>query len=132
MRVLIVGCGRVGAQLAMLLSSEEHEVTIMDTDARSFTKLHVAFSGTALVGNGTSQGSLREAGIDHADALIAVTGEDNTNILSAQLAKHMFNVPKAICLLYDPQRSEFYQTRGLEVISPVQTLAKLLKEKVTG
>ena len=130
MKVIIVGCGRVGAQLAMLLSAEEHDVTIMDVNARSFNKLDPAFSGTALVGNGASENSLRDAGIEGADAFVAVTDEDNHNIMSAQLAKHLFNIPKVVCRLYDPHLGEFYQSMGLEIISPTLVFAELLKEKV--
>jgi len=130
MKVIIVGCGRVGAQLAMLLSAEEHAVIIMDVNARSFNKLDPAFSGTAFVGDGASENSLRGAGIEEADAFVAVTSEDNANIMSALLAKHLFTIPKVVCRLYDPHLGEFYQTMGLEVISPTLVFAQLLKEKV--
>ena len=132
MKVFIVGCGRVGAQLAMLLSSEGHKVTIIDINARSFSKLDPTFKGTAVVGDATNESSLRQAGIEAADALVAVTEDDNRNVMAAQLAKHLFNVPKVVCRLYDLQRAKFYQDMGLEAINPTLIFAQMLKEKVVG
>lgn len=132
MNILIAGCGRVGAQLAMLMSSENHQVTIMDADSRAFAKLNTDFSGTVLVGDCTSEASMREAGVEEADAFIVVTDQDNANIMSAQLAKHIFNIPKVVCLLRDPERADFYRTIGLETVSPTLVFAQLLKDKVAG
>ncbi len=132
MNILIAGCGRVGAQLAMLMSSEDHLITIIDSDAHSFSNLDTGFTGTALVGDCTSENSLREAGLEKADAFIAVTDEDNSNVMSAQLAQYIFNTKKVVCHIRDPQRAEFFQTIGLETVSPTLLFAQLLKEKVTG
>ena len=130
MNVLIMGCGRVGAHLASLLDAEGHQVTIMDVNVHSFRRLDPDFSGTALLGDGTEEDSLKKAWIDEADAFVAVTEGDNYNIMAAQLAKHVFNVPRVICRIYDPLRGELYQTLGLEAISPTLVLAALLKEKI--
>ena len=132
MNVVIMGCGRVGAQLAALLEEAGHKVTILDTDTYSFRRLPSSFKGTALVGNGTDEEYLRKAGIEEADAFVAVTQGDNRNVMAAQIAKDMFNVPKVVCRIYDPLREELYHTLGLETISPTTVGAQLLRDKVVG
>ena len=130
MKVVIMGCGRVGAQLAGLLDSEGHPVTILDTDAYSFRRLPPTFSGAALVGNGTDEETLKKAGIEEADAFVVVTQGDNRNVMAAQIAKHIFNVPKVICRIYDPLRQELYNTLGIETFTPTTIFAQMLKEKL--
>ena len=130
MKVVIMGCGRVGAQLAGLLDTDGHSVTILDTDAYSFRRLPPTFNGTALVGNGLNEETLKRAGIEEADAFVAVTQGDNRNIMAAQIAKHIFNVPKVVCRIYDPLRQELYSTLGVEAISPTTIFAQILKEKL--
>lgn len=127
-----MGCGRVGAQLAALLDAEGHQVAVLDTDAYSFRRLPPDFGGTALVGNGLDQEALKKAGIEEADAFVVVTQGDNRNVMAAQIAKRIFNVPKVICRIYDPLRQELYQTLGLEAISPTTVFAQILKEKLEG
>jgi trk system potassium uptake protein TrkA len=130
MKVLIMGCGRVGARLAGLLDADGHSVTILDIDEYSFRRLPPGFGGTALTGNGINVEVLKRAGIEEADAFIVVTQGDNRNIMAAQMAKHIFNVPKVICRIYDPLRQEMYSTLGIESISPTTIFAQILKERV--
>ncbi len=130
MKVLIMGCGRVGARLAGLLDAEGHQVTVLDTDSYSFRRLWSDFKGVALVGNGIDEEALIKAGIKEADAFVALTQGDNRNVMAAQIAKHIFNVPRVICRLYDPLRQEMYSNLGLETISPTTIFAQLLKEKL--
>ncbi|MFC2048269.1 potassium channel family protein [Chloroflexota bacterium] len=130
MKVIIMGCGRVGARLASLLDDEGHSVVILDTNSYSFQRLPHKFNGTALVGNGLDQGVLKKAGIEEADIFVAVTQGDNRNVMACQIANHIFNVPRVICRIYDPLRQEMYQTLGLESISPTTTFTQLLKEKI--
>ncbi len=130
MKVLIMGCGRVGAQLADLLDADGHEVTILDTDAYSFHRLAPDFGGTALLGNGIDQNSLKRAGIEEADVFVALTQGDNRNVMAAQIAKHMFNVPRVISRIYDPLRQELYDTLGIEAFSPTKIFAQLVREKI--
>lgn len=125
-----MGCGRVGGRLAELLESDGHSVTILDTDAYSFRRLPPNFKGTALVGNGLDQEVLKRAGIETADAFVVVTQGDNRNVMSAQIAKHIFKVPKVICRIYDPLRQELYSTLGLETLSPTTIFAQMLREKL--
>ncbi len=130
MNVVIMGCGRVGAQLAALLEADGHSVTVLDTNADSFRRLPANFKGTALIGNGLDQGALKRAGIEKADAFVSVTQGDNRNVMAAQIAKHIFAVPKVVCRIYDPLRRDLYQTLGLETISPTTVFAQMLKEKL--
>jgi len=130
MKVVIMGCGRVGAQLAGLLDSDGHSVTILDTDAYSFQRLPPTFSGTALFGNGLNEEVLKKAGIEEADAFVAVTQGDNRNVMASQIAKHIFNVPRVICRIYDPLRQELYSTLGVEAFSPTTIFAQILREKL--
>lgn len=118
MKVVIVGCGRVGARLALQLTQEGNEVTIIDQAANSFTRLGDNFGGTALLGNGIDEDMLKRAGIEEADAFCALTNGDNRNIMSAEMAQHVFNVPKVVCRIYDPIRYEVYKDLGLGVICP--------------
>ncbi len=130
MKVVIMGCGRVGAQLAGLLDTDGHSVTILDTDAYSFRRLPPTFSGTALIGNGLNEEVLKKAGIEEADAFVAVTQGDNRNVMASQIAKHIFNVPKVVCRIYDPLRQELYNTLELETFSPTTIFAQMLREKL--
>lgn len=130
MRVVIMGCGRVGARLAGLLDDNGHSVTVLDNDAYSFRRLPPKFSGKTLLGNGLNEEALIKAGIEGANAFFAVTQGDNRNIMATQIAKHIFNVPKVICRIYDPLRQELYSTLGLETISPTTIFAQILKEKL--
>jgi len=128
--VIIMGCGRVGAELARLLDAEGHKVTILDTDASSFDKLPPDFKGTALLESATDEEGLQKANITEAHAFVAVTREDDKNAMAAQIAKQIFGVPRVICRIYDPLREEFYESLGLEGISPTLVFARLLKEKL--
>jgi len=130
MKVVIMGCGRVGAQLAVLLDKEGHKVTTLDTDAYSFHRLPSDFGGTALIGNGLDEEALKKAGIEEADAFVAVTQGDNRNVMASQIAKHIFKVPKVVCRIYDPLRRDLYSLLGLEAISPTTVFAQMLKEKL--
>ena len=125
-----MGCGRVGGRLAGLLDADGHEVIVIDTDSYSFRRLPPEFNGKALVGNGTDEDVLKRAGIEEADAFIALTQGDNRNVLAAQIAKHIFNVPRVICRFYDPLRQELYQSLGLETHSPTTMFAQMLREKL--
>ncbi len=130
MKVVIMGCGRVGAQLATLLESDGHTVAVLDRDANSFRRLPPNFSGTQLLGNGLDEEVLRRAGIEEADAFVVVTQGDNRNIMAAQIGKHIFNVPRVLCRIYDPLRRELYETLGLEAICPTTVFAQILREEL--
>jgi len=130
MKIVIMGCGRVGGRLAGLFDAEGHTVTVLDVDSYSFRRLPPTFNGTALIGNGIDEGALRRAGIEDADVFVALTQGDNRNITATQIAKHIFNVPRTICRVYDPLRQELYNTLGIETLSPTTIFAQLVKDKI--
>jgi trk system potassium uptake protein TrkA len=130
MKVVIMGCGRVGARLAGMLDTDGHQVTVLDNDISSFRRLPVGFKGSALVGNGIDQEALIRTGIEEADAFFALTQGDNRNIMACQIARHIFNVRRVICRIYDPLRQEMYSNLGVEAISPTTIFADILKERL--
>jgi trk system potassium uptake protein TrkA len=130
MYVIIAGCGRVGSELAKLLSSEGHNVVVVDKSADSFKRLGKKFNGLTMVGSGFDVELLKEAGIEKADAFCSVTNGDNTNILSSQVAKKIFKVPRVIARIYDPHRAEIYRSLGLDVISGTTLLAAMIRDKL--
>lgn len=130
MYVIIVGCGRVGSELAKLLSSEGHNVVVIDRNPESFNRLGKKFNGLTLVGNGFDVGLLKQAGVEKADAFCCVTNGDNTNIVASQVAKKVFNVPKVIARIYDPHRAEIYQSLGLNIISGTKLFAAMIRDKL--
>ena len=132
MNVVIMGCGRVGAMLATLMSAEGHKVTIMDVEPYSFRRLPPDFKGTAMVGNAMDEDSLKKAGIENADVFVAVTQGDNRNVTACQIAKHIYHVPKVVCRIYDPIREEMYRGLGIATISPTKVGAQLLLNVIKG
>ncbi len=130
MHVIIVGCGRVGSELAKLLAGEGHDIVIIDKNSASFERLGGTFNGLTVVGNGFDLSLLKQAGIEKADAFCAVTNGDNTNLVSAQVAKRIFNVPKVIARVYDPHRANIYSALGLDIISGTILFAAMLRDKI--
>jgi trk system potassium uptake protein TrkA len=130
MYVIIVGCGRVGSQLAKLLSSEDHNVVVIDKNPAAFERLGAAFNGLTLTGGGFDLDLLKQAGIEKADAFCTVTNGDNTNLISAQVAKKIFKVPKVIARVYDPQRAHIYKALGLDIISGTILFAAMIRDKI--
>jgi len=130
MYVIIVGCGRVGSELAKLLSAEGHDVVVIDKNPTAFDRLGGTFNGLTLVGNGFSLSLLKQAGIEKADAFCCVTNGDNANLVSAQAAKKIFKVPKVIARVYDPQRAHIYKALGLDIISGTILFAAMLRDKI--
>ncbi|RJQ09777.1 MAG: TrkA family potassium uptake protein [Dehalococcoidia bacterium] len=120
MRVVIMGCGRVGAGLAQQLVNEGHEVTILDTNAFAFQRLLPEFSGRRLVGSGTDDRTLIEAGIEQADCFIALASGDNRNILASEKAKEVYGVRNVVTRVRDPLRSELFARLGLKTFSPTK------------
>ena len=115
---VIIGCGRLGANLANALSEEGENVLILDKEKDSFRKLSSSFGGLAVEGDGTELDTLKAADIQRADTVIAVTNNDNINIMIAQIAKECFSVKKVISRLFDPERECVYQEFGIDTICP--------------
>lgn len=119
MKVIIGGCGRVGALLATKLAFERHEVAIIDKDPRTFGRLGKNFSGLTLRGMVFDRDVLHRAGIERADAFVAVTSGDNSNVVSATVAREIYRVPKVIARIFDPRRAEIYRRLGIQTVSSV-------------
>jgi trk system potassium uptake protein TrkA len=132
MFVIIMGCGRVGARLAQMLTTAGHEVTILDVTSSAFSRLGSDFKGSTILGDGTDQEVLKRAGIERADAFVAATQGDNRNIMSSQIAQHIFGVKKVVTRIYDPLRSDTFAALGLQAISPTIIGANAFYEELTG
>ncbi len=129
MRVVIVGCGRVGGLLAGRLDAEGHAVTVVDENRQTFDKnLPQTFKGNTVLGNGIDMDVLRSAGSQDADAFIILTNGDNRNIMGAQIAKEIFGVRRVLCKINDPIRAQTYRSRGIETWSRTTILAELIRE----
>ena len=131
MKIVILGCGRVGATLATMLDRAGHKVSIIDYSNEAFRRLDPKFGGETLIGNGVDEEILVRAGIKDADAFAAVTNGDNRNIMASQIAKEIFNVKKVVCRIYDPMRQSTYNELGLETISPTIVGAQMMFEALT-
>jgi len=131
MQVIVMGCGRVGISVALELQSHGHQVAIIDRDITSFRALPANFAGRTIKGVGFDLDTLREAGIETADAFIAVSSGDNSNIISARVAREKFKVSRVIARIYDPRRAEIYGRLGIPTIASVawstQQIIGLLK-----
>jgi len=130
MKVVIMGCGRVGARIAGLLDNSGNHVSVIDTDNRAFRRLPVGFGGETVIGTGIDEDVLRKAGIEDADAFIAVTNGDNRNIMASQVARLVFEVPEVICRIYDPVREETYRRLGLTTVCPTTTISAIVLDHV--
>lgn len=130
MYVIIVGCGRVGSELAKLLSGEGYNVVVIDKNRASFDRLGSTFNGLTMVGNGFDLELLKQAGVEKADAFCAVTNGDNTNLIASQVAKKIFKVPKVLARVYDPLRAHIYTNLGLNIISGTVLFASMLRDKI--
>ena len=126
MRIIIIGCGRVGAETAIRLDQRGDHVTVIDLDPRAFERLPSGYSGITIRGNGGDEDVLRGAEAEMAEIVMALTEGDNRNVMAAQLAKHVFGVPRVIAKINDPLRAEAYRTLGLETICRTTILSDAL------
>jgi trk/ktr system potassium uptake protein len=130
MKAVIMGCGRVGARVASLLDHTGNDVTVVDVDSRAFQRLPATFGGDTIIGTGIDEDVLRRAGIEDADAFIAVSNGDNRNIMAAQVARLIFNVPEVVCRIYDPVREDTYRRLGLTTVCPTTTISAMILDSV--
>ena len=130
MYVIIVGCGRVGSELAKLLSNEGNNVVIIDINPEAFNRLGGTFNGMTLVGSGFDLELLKQAGAEKADAFCALTNGDNTNLVAAQAAKKVFKINRVIARVYDPTRAHIFHCLGLNVISGTILFAAAIRDKI--
>jgi trk system potassium uptake protein len=137
MFIVIVGAGRVGSSLARAMLREGHEVSCLDEDPESHARLDVGLDrswedsgGQFTVGTGLEVDALREAGIERADAFVAATDGDNTNIIISQIARRRFNVPMVVARILDPLRASWYEEQGLHTICPTRIAIEMLEAEV--
>jgi trk system potassium uptake protein TrkA len=131
MKIIVMGCGRVGSQVSMVLSTHGHDVTVIDHDNNAENRLNQNFKGRLLKGLGFDRSVLIQAGIEKSDAFAAVSASDNANIVAARIARNIFKVPRVIARLYDPRRAEIYQRLGLMTISTTTWGAVRIFELIT-
>ena len=132
MKIVIVGCGRVGSSVARVLDRAGHDVTIVDERVAAFDRLGDDFRGNMVVGTGIDLDVLRRAGIEHADAFASVTNGDNRNIMAAQIATIVFKVPRVITRIYDPIREEVYREIGLETVCSTTIISDIAHGYIVG
>ena len=128
MKLVILGCGRVGSTLATMMDRNGHDVTVIDRNSEAFHRLGEAFKGKTLVGEGVDEDVLRRAGIEQADAFCATTEGDNRNIMASQVVQTMFSVPKVITRIYDPIREQSYRELGLQTVCPTVMGANAIRD----
>jgi trk system potassium uptake protein TrkA len=136
-RVIVVGCGRVGSELAVRLQREGHAVVVLDKARNAFRRLPEGWEGETIVGFGFERDDLIRAGIHEAGAVAAVTSGDNSNILTARIARETFEVPNVVARIYDPRRAEIYQRLGIPTVATVtwtidQVRRRLLPQEDVG
>jgi trk system potassium uptake protein len=128
MKILVMGCGRVGEQVSRLMSDEGHDVVVIDMNAAALARLGPDFKGTRVRGIGFDREVLIKAGIETADAFAATSASDNANIVAARIARTVFHVPRVVARLYDPRRAEIYQRLGMVTISSTHLGAERIRE----
>ncbi|MGB9665872.1 MAG: potassium channel family protein [Candidatus Cryosericum sp.] len=126
MYIIIVGCGRLGSQLATMLSEEGHDVAVVDRNPDNFNRLRDEFTGATIAGVGFDTAVLQSAGIERADGFAAVSDSDNVNIMAAQVAKTIFKVPMVIARVFDPVKGDTYRALGLETVCPTTSAANII------
>lgn len=120
MKIIVVGCGRIGSKLAHDLSLGGHHVTVIDSNPAAFDRLGPGFKGEKIIGVGYDRDVLIRAGIERADGFAAVTSSDEANVTVARLARQMFQVPKVVARVYEPGKAKIYRRLGLQTISPIE------------
>ncbi len=133
MHVVIMGCGRVGSTLARILGDRRHSIAVIDVNSEAFRRLGPGFAGDKITGYGFDQAVLMAAGIESAGGFAAVSSGDNSNIISARVAREMFGIENVVARIYDPGRAEVYQRLGIPTVATVrwtadQILRRLLPE----
>ena len=131
MKIIIMGCGRVGSQVSQLMVRHGHQVTVIDHDANALARLGSEFKGRVVRGLGFDRNALIEAGVETAEGFVAASASDNANIVAARIARNIFHVPRVVARLYDPVRAEIYHRLGLTTISSTVWGAERIVEVIT-
>ena len=130
MHIVIMGCGRVGSTLAHILEDRDNTIAVIDRDPEAFRRLRSSFKGDKITGIGFDRAVLIQAGIEHADAFVAVSSGDNSNIISARVARETFNVERVVARIYDPRRAEVYERLGIPTVATVRWTADQMLRKI--
>ena len=130
MHIVIMGCGRVGSTLAHILEDRENTIAVIDRDPEAFRRLRSSFKGEKITGIGFDRAVLIQAGIERADAFVAVSSGDNSNIISARVARETFNVERVVARIYDPRRAEVYERLGIPTVATVRWTADQMLRKI--
>ena len=130
MKLVVIGCGRVGSAVARDLAEEGWDVTAVDEAEEALTRLGPRWSGSFVVGHGMDADILKKAGVPDADAVVVATSGDNTNLVIGQVVQKRWDVPSVVVRVLDPARAEFYAARGLRTICPTQTAISALTDTV--
>jgi trk system potassium uptake protein TrkA len=125
-----MGCGRVGSTLAHILEDRDNTIAVIDRDPEAFRRLRSSFKGDKITGIGFDRAVLIQAGIEHADAFVAVSSGDNSNIISARVARETFNVERVVARIYDPRRAEVYERLGIPTVATVRWTADQMLRKI--
>lgn len=128
MKVIVMGCGRLGSRIATMLDQEGHQVTVLDNNEAAFKRLAPNFKGQRVVGNAMDTSTLERGGIADSDAFFAVTQGDNRNYFASQMAREVYHVKRVLCRVYDPVREEIFRDLGLETFSPTSFGAQIMVE----
>lgn len=132
MNVVILGCGRSGATLAVQMSSLGHQVTLVERNAEALRRLGKAYPCKIVIGDGLDEETLRKAGIESADAFMAMTRGDNTNLMAAQIVQRKYRVGKVVVKVADPMRAEAYRKLGLFCVNASALIAGMCRDWLTG
>ncbi len=132
MYIIIAGCGKVGSGLANKLSREGHDVVIIDFDEEAFKSIDLDYTGLTIVGVPFDEDVLKKAGIDKADAVAAVTPEDNVNIMVCQIAKTIYGVPNVLARIFNPMREQVFHQFGLDTICPTNISVDIISSIILG
>ena len=130
MHIVIMGCGRVGSTLAHILEDRDNTVSVIDRDPEAFRRLRSSFKGDKITGFGFDRAVLTQAGIERADAFVAVSSGDNSNIISARVARETFDVERVVARIYDPRRAEVYERLGIPTVATVRWTADQMLRKI--
>jgi len=128
--IVIMGCGRVGSTLAHILEDRDNTVSVIDRDPEAFRRLRSSFKGDKITGFGFDRAVLTQAGIERADAFVAVSSGDNSNIISARVARETFDVERVVARIYDPRRAEVYERLGIPTVATVRWTADQMLRKI--
>jgi len=129
-KAIVVGCGRVGSAVALQLQGSGWEVTVLDENEDALGRLGESWTGEFVVGHGMDLKLLKDAGIEEADAVVVTTDGDNTNLVIAQAAQKLFDVPSVVVRVLDPARAQFYATKGLRIVCPTSSAIETLVSAV--